>query len=707
MQKKTSNINTINAKTASISKYIAASIISLCGIYAAGIIIMDANFLRIIMLLTLAGFYISFLWRKRNYNFSLLEYPVLLLCTVLCLLSISTAGTPSLLSSAAGETSKAALLGRLLCWMIALRSFSLKSDTSLLFGCIPTMAMFGLVAASNSEERLVPIFLFFIFASVFLLISEQGNVASKMGKKALPFAEFAWQAFIAAVCLTPSLLLASSLSGPLLAFTTQYTQINRAYHLQHTDSSTQHRGIDPLNESREMKVGTGPTDNNNTIIMNVSATEPAYWRGNTYDRYTGTDWQSSLPLNISLPFFASGRKAIGHYVAPETTLTQGDKSRHQLWQTFKLYDPMLTNIYGAGEIRDVDMFPVRLRTDGAGTIKILDDFDNQYYIVSSSVPDIIPAKLRTASPDYPPSISSIYLQLPYSPDSTVYRQLRQLALGITRKCSNNFDRVMALKSWISSHCEYNLHAKAIPTGIDAAQSFLFINKEGYCDSFATGLAVLCRIIGIPSRIAVGFAPGEEANGNFLVREKDRHAWTEVFFSEFGWIPFDATEGTKDITNEQKGFLAWIKSLGMNFNAPWLPLCLAVAGVAGILLALIKEGNKRPDSSNVTQTAMLGITNRRIAIAYEKACSKLGRHNLIRPQDYTPLEYLLFLYATLPQPDDVLSIMEELTNLFNRYRYSSDEATEEQAIYAETLLNNLLPALKRISSRIHMTSQSVR
>src|SRR5205823_4592861 len=114
---------------------------------------------------------------------------------------------------------------------------------------------------------------------------------------------------------------------------------------------------------------------------------------------------------------------------------------------------------------------------------------------------------------------------------------------------------------------------AVPAGQDVVDYFLFTEKQGYCDSFATSLVMLCRSIGIPARAASGFLTGEKdsAKGQFIVREKDKHQWCEVYFPNIGWVKFDPTAFAEDITDTAQHSGAARKSLyAFLFGRGWLP-----------------------------------------------------------------------------------------------------------------------------------------
>ena len=77
---------------------------------------------------------------------------------------------------------------------------------------------------------------------------------------------------------------------------------------------------------------------------------------------------------------------------------------------------------------------------------------------------------------------------------------------------------------------------------DVVDFFLFESRLGWCEQVSSSLAVLARSAGIPARLATGFVPGEKdgLSGRFVVRERDAHAWTEIYFPGVGWQGFDPT-----------------------------------------------------------------------------------------------------------------------------------------------------------------------
>ncbi len=119
------------------------------------------------------------------------------------------------------------------------------------------------------------------------------------------------------------------------------------------------------------------------------------------------------------------------------------------------------------------------------------------------------------------------------------------AQRITRGAKNPYDQAVALQSWFQKDGGFSYSVKGPAEGsTDAIDSFLR-DRSGYCVQFSAAMAVLARSLGIPSRVALGFLPGEKkSNGWYSVRLTDAHAWPELFLSGLGWVRFEPTPGSR-------------------------------------------------------------------------------------------------------------------------------------------------------------------
>lgn len=160
------------------------------------------------------------------------------------------------------------------------------------------------------------------------------------------------------------------------------------------------------------------------------------------------------------------------------------------------------------------------------------------YAVESrmALPDA--AQLRAAADrTVPPAMRNRYAEPPPASDRT-----RELARRITAGATTDYDRVRAVERWLGENTRYSLDAPLSPSDVDVVDHFLFTSRLGWCEQVSSSMVVLLRTVGVPARLAAGFVPGERdpISGRFTVRERDAHAWTEVWFAGVGWVPFDPT-----------------------------------------------------------------------------------------------------------------------------------------------------------------------
>ncbi|TAK33830.1 MAG: DUF4129 domain-containing protein [Chloroflexota bacterium] len=157
------------------------------------------------------------------------------------------------------------------------------------------------------------------------------------------------------------------------------------------------------------------------------------------------------------------------------------------------------------------------------------------YTVVSSVSEASIRDLRQAGTDYPNWVSSQYLALP----ATLPTRVRDLAQEITQDAPTPFDKATALESYLRTFT-YTTKLPTPPVGRDVVDFMFFDTQKGYCDYFASGLAVTLRSIGIPARVVSGYQPGDydPSIDAYVVRGTNAHSWVEVFFPSFGWIEFE-------------------------------------------------------------------------------------------------------------------------------------------------------------------------
>jgi hypothetical protein len=152
------------------------------------------------------------------------------------------------------------------------------------------------------------------------------------------------------------------------------------------------------------------------------------------------------------------------------------------------------------------------------------------------------AELGSAGRDYPEEIVELYLDTTGLTD-----RVRALAEEITLDAENDYQRAEMLASYLKNDPSFTYSTRGGTPGQaqDLVDFFLFdpdAGRTGYCEYYASAMVMMARALGLPARVAVGFAPGERQEDNsFLIRESGAHAWAEIYFPGYGWQIFEATK----------------------------------------------------------------------------------------------------------------------------------------------------------------------
>jgi transglutaminase-like putative cysteine protease len=158
------------------------------------------------------------------------------------------------------------------------------------------------------------------------------------------------------------------------------------------------------------------------------------------------------------------------------------------------------------------------------------------YTVSSN--DVEPSGQQLSKAPAPPAaIAGEYLSVPAS-----FRSLTALTDRVTRSATTAYGKAIALQQWFTQTggFSYSLNT-AVPASAAGLARFLTVTKRGYCQQFAFAMAVMARLLGIPSRVAVGFTAGTPTGVNtWVVKSSDAHAWPELYFQGAGWLRFEPT-----------------------------------------------------------------------------------------------------------------------------------------------------------------------
>ena len=280
---------------------------------------------------------------------------------------------------------------------------------------------------------------------------------------------------------------------------------------------------------------------NDDEAMVVAASRPFYLRTATYDIYTGRGWDSTDGVRRNVvpgenlfdvptserPIFPDA--VVVERIAVEMRQTIG-RSLFTAGSPLRIYAPTVV-IEPNGQ-------PVLGGIEHANALG-----EGESYEMTVAISTATQAELGAAGDDYPAEVRDLYLDTPGLTD-----RVAQLARQITANATNNYQRADALARYLQGDPSftYATTAPLPPGGQDLVDFFLFDpdnGKIGYCQYYATAMVIMARSLGMPARVAAGFAPGERQEGEdtFLVREAQAHAWAEIYFPGYGWEIFEATK----------------------------------------------------------------------------------------------------------------------------------------------------------------------
>jgi transglutaminase-like putative cysteine protease len=281
----------------------------------------------------------------------------------------------------------------------------------------------------------------------------------------------------------------------------------------------------------------GPRTAGNTLIMDIYVPRPlraAYWQAIAYDTYENGTWRIAEDLEPLL-----------HYPDDGPFPVLQSRARQDVEQAVHNYIPNSSFIYAAPELVSSDkQMLVDATRDAQGNL-LLTSARSRFvlrqgdiYHVTSRVSTADKQALRGAGQAYPDWVTQRYLQVPDS----VTAETKELAAQLAAPFDNPFDKTIAVRDYLRNNISYNDQIEAPPDGAEPIHHVLFETKKGYCNYYASAMAIMLRSQGIPSRVVSGYAQGEydEATRSYRVRANNAHTWVEAYFPQFGWIQFEPT-----------------------------------------------------------------------------------------------------------------------------------------------------------------------
>jgi protein-glutamine gamma-glutamyltransferase len=285
-----------------------------------------------------------------------------------------------------------------------------------------------------------------------------------------------------------------------------------------------------------------------TVLQVQSELPPTYLRAAVLDDFIGDAWSVGLPRSADA-------------LEPAAAFKPQNQTRE------------IVTVNGLADTRLVGgSIPIRFEAGGAPLVITQPGFAalhqnlprGFHYTVWSYTVQPTAAALRRSPPRYPAKLSDdglldvgrgvkmpsfgaqdrvgwVQALLSSNPDLNPYAPLARLAEEVAGRARTPYDAVARLENWFvsSGGFRYSNHPLVIHP---ALVGFVTKTREGYCQFFAGAMALMLRYLGIPARVAVGFAGGRYEGDHhvWLVSDRNAHAWVEVWFKGYGWLPFDPT-----------------------------------------------------------------------------------------------------------------------------------------------------------------------
>lgn len=293
----------------------------------------------------------------------------------------------------------------------------------------------------------------------------------------------------------------------------------------------------------------------------LDTAQPLYWKLVTLDRYDGSFW---LPGDTEFsPANTSGWENPSQEFRGDTT---------PITQTIRIEGlredrlPVLYSPVSVNSDNDLVRSGAEAGSDGSLRINAVSR-QGLTYRVESNVPtlnvaalasengELSPLFARAASAglyDGAPGTGSLastplsivpYLDLPDDTDPLI----AELAASVTAEATTPFEQALLLEDFLRGF-DYDIDVTSGHSSLELAAWLTDPSspnyRRGYCEQFATAMAVMGRTVGLPTRVVIGFTPGETIDTSDgpvrVVRQRNAHAWVEVWMDSQGWVRFDPT-----------------------------------------------------------------------------------------------------------------------------------------------------------------------
>lgn len=502
-------------------------------------------------------------------------------------------------------------------------------------------------------------------------------------------------------------------------------------------------GSEPVVDLRDLGRGDGPRtvvspfvgvrsllgERSDEVMFRVRADRPAYWRLTSLEEY-----DPDREIWVSRVTF---QRTDGDLPSSTSSEVPGDV----LGQEYRIESLAGLWLPAAYVPREVSS-EAALNYDAQSSSLVLRDRDADAglaYSVESTLPD--PTELLVAGPA--PLRSE--LDPRYLADPELGQLAVDLLAGVTAGTQDSYQQMLALQNWFRSEFTYDDRVD-FSDEPDALDAFL-TTRRGFCQQFASAFAQFARALGVPSRVAVGFTPGdpvpfaepsEDASepavtgAEFVVRGRHAHAWPEVYFEGIGWVPFEPTpqrgnpqaqgytgvEPAQAVAPPEQAATTTSTTVpaatlptttapdpdrldataapdateetdagrGIGWTAAVVLAALVLLGVGIWIVVRRARGRRRPDERGSARSA-------EVAAAWSDAVRALASVGLRPAASETPLEFSRRVDEQLGE-----RLMQPLGHAETRRRFGAEEPTPEACADARQRASRIVAHVREVTTR---------
>ena len=465
------------------------------------------------------------------------------------------------------------------------------------------------------------------------------------------------------------------------------------------------------------------------VVGNEPRREPLYLRGVAYNRYNGRSWSNSLSHRRTLTELPQGTFTLRTPDIKPLTAARG------LRQDI-LLEPLDTAVlFGISTPFAIKGSFLSVQADLMGSLHLPFPSHTRIHYTAYSLPTHLVSAERVATAFlYPEFIVQQYLQTP-----ALDARIIDLAHRVTRPATSVSEAVQLIRAHLLATYRYNLDVPSLESA-HPLEDFLLTRKTGYCEHYATAMVMLLRTVGIPARLVTGFLATEwnEFGNYYTVRQRDAHAWVEVYFPQSGWVTLDPTPASPEamtptwwqsagrvvdsvrlkwdglFVNYSMGDqFAVVQGIRESGEAVRTRMSDSLANMVGTGSALLVRCMKALIPSSIQRTAFLLIvaiitsylimrimrrhrqessqqdlysTNQRVVITlYTSMVDRFAQHGIVKGASTTPLEFLHHVHEQWPE---AWPAADALTRLYTHIRFGQAPLTAETRSTAEGLLHTL-------------------